>query len=580
MSILRFNKVKAKRLAVRDGPEGVDGRAMEIGRNRVLATAVVFFFLYAAIAGRLVDLTVLGPSGGGPDTAGAGAAYQEAAARADIVDRNGVILATSLPTVSLYADPQEVLDPKSAARRLAKALPALDRAKVEKKLSGNGRFVWIKRNLTPTEQYEVNSLGVPGLAFKRGEHRVYPMGPAAAHVLGYTDVDGNGIAGVERYFDDVLESGGDPLRLSLDIRVQSIVREELRQSVSRFKAIGGAGVVLNVNTGELIASVSLPDFDPNQPESRTGDSSFNRATKGVYEMGSTFKLFTAAMALDSGAVSLRGGYDASAPIRVARFTIADYHAQNRWLSVPEILIHSSNIGAAKMAMDVGSREQKRYLGKLGLLSPVDVELPEVGRPLIPSRWRDVNTMTISYGHGIAVSPVQLAGGIATLINGGLRHPVTLLRQADDDRPQGERVLDAKTSKMMRGLMRLVVTEGTGTKAEAAGYRVGGKTGTAEKQEGGRYRAKSLISSFVGAFPMDDPRYVALVVVDEPVGNKSTLGYATGGWVAAPAVGRVVGRMAPLMGIAPNEAADEASTGEAGRIFSVALKRREKRRASY
>jgi len=529
--------------------EGVRKQALETGRNRVVVTAAVFALAFAAISTRLVGLTVL-DSAQEPKVAQHSEVRTWAAERADIRDRNGVVLATSLPTVSLYADPAEVLDPVAAADRLQTVLPDLDRQEVVEKLSGPGRFIWVRRNLTPTEQYDVNRLGIPGLQFQRSDKRVYPHGRMAAHVLGLTDLDGRGIAGVEREFDGQLREPGQGLDLSIDVRLQAIVREEVQAAVREFTALGGAGLVLDAKTGETLAMVSLPDFDPNQPETLQGEAGFNRATKGVYEMGSIFKLFTAAMALDAGTVTIDGGYDASKPIHVARFTIHDFHPENRWLSVPEILIHSSNIGAAKMALDVGTKTQQRYLRTFGLLDAPSLELPEIGRPLLPAQWREINTMTISYGHGIAVTPLQVVTAVAGLANGGIRYTPTLLKREPGMAIEGEKIVSRTTSREMRGLMEMVVKYGSGKNAQVKGYRIGGKTGTAEKEINGRYARKKQISSFVGAFPMEDPRYVVLVMVDEPHGTKKTFGYATGGWVGAPAVGRIVKRMAPLMGVEP------------------------------
>ncbi len=559
--------------------EGTRKQALETGRNRLLVTSVVFALAFLAIAGRLVDLTVFG-RGAEPRLAAVVPARTAASERADITDRNGVILATSLPTVSLYADPTEVLDADEAADKLVGVLPGLDRSAVRAKLASRGRFVWLHRNLTPTQQYAVNRLGIPGLAFQHGEHRVYPHGRAAAHLLGFTDVDGRGIAGVERRFDGTLRRGGGPLRLSVDLRLQAVLREELSAAFIGSKALGAAGLVLDVGTGEIMALASLPDFDPNVPATAGGEAGFNRATMGVYEMGSTFKLFTTAMALDSGTVTLRDGYDASKPIRVARFTITDYQGRHRWLSVPEILVYSSNIGAAKMALDVGARVQRAYLGRFGLLSRSAVELPEVAAPLTPARWREINTMTIGYGHGIAVTPLQMAGAVATVVNGGILRPTTLLRRPGGIRPEGRRVLSVATSRQMRALMRLVVLRGTGRRAQAPGYLIGGKTGTADKQEGGRYRGDALISSFVGAFPMDAPRYVVLVLLDEPKGNDGRS--ATGGRVAAPVVARIVRRMAPFIGFAPVPG-DEAPKGAHPLLASLnppPAKARERRIAAH
>ena len=530
--------------------EGAGKRALETGRNRLLVAGAVMALAFVAVAFRLVDVAVL--KGGEPRLARLTPPHA-ATARADIVDRNGVLLATSLPVVSLYANPREVLDPAEAAAKLARVFPELDREQIEAKLAARGRFVWIKRNLTPRQKYEANRLGIPGLEFQYAERRVYPQGRAAAHVLGLTDVDGRGIAGVERQFDAPLAEGEGPLALALDVRVQDILRAELAGQMTDFRAIGAAGVVLDAETAEVLAMVSLPDFDANDSSAVAGtEPAFNRVTKGVYEMGSTFKLFTAAMAIDSGAVGLRDGYDASRPIQIARFTITDYKGKNRWLSVPEILVYSSNIGAAKMALDVGVRLQRQYLDGFGMLRTPRVELPETGAPLAPARWREINAMTIAYGHGLAVSPLQLANGVAAIVNGGWLRPATILKREPGTVPDGTAAIGEETSRHMRELMRLAVVHGTGKNADAKGYDVGGKTGTADKQIGRGYRRDARMASFVGAFPIHNPRFVVLAMIDEPKGNASTHGYATGGWIAAPVVRRIVERLAPLAGIAPDD----------------------------
>lgn len=529
------------------GPIHIDGthqRAVDTLRNRLLVIGIMFALAFIVVAGRLVDLAAIGPS----RTPLLAQRASGPAGRADIFDRHGVILATSLPTASLYADPKEILDPEETTNKLARVLPGLDRERLLAKLTDDSRFEWIRRNLTPEEQFAVNRLGLPGLAFRSERRRVYPRGRAAAHIVGYTDIDGRGLAGIERSFDGPL-SRGKPVRLSIDLRIQHIVREELAATMREFRGVGGVGVVLDAATGELLASVSLPDFDPNDPGDASAEARFNRVVQGVYEMGSTFKLFTAAMALDSGVTTLEGGYDASKPIRVARYTIRDYHAENRWLSVPEILVHSSNIGAALMALDVGGPLQRKYLDRLGLLAPAAVELSEVGKPLKPAEWRDINTMTIGFGHGIAISPVQLVAAVAAVADGGVYRPPTVVHRDGPPLP-GRRVISARTSRSIRALMRLVVLRGTGRKADVPGLRLGGKTGTAEKLVGGRYRRDKRISSFVGAFPINAPRYVVLMLVDEPKGTARTYNYATGGWVAAPAVGRVAARIAPLLGVEP------------------------------
>ncbi|MEK9677568.1 MAG: penicillin-binding protein 2 [Rhodospirillaceae bacterium] len=534
--------------------DGVRKHALETGRNRLLVTGVLFTMAFVVIGGRLIDLAMFSPAGL-PKPPRLANNQKTLEVRADIVDRNGILLATSLPTAALYANPQHVLDADEAATKLARVLPGYDQENVRARLASDKTFVWLHRNLTPKLQFAVNALGVPGLYFQRAERRVYPHGPLVSHVLGMTNIDGEGLSGVERYFDGYLKNAKKPLRLSVDIRIQSLVREELSAAMEEFDAIGAAGVVMDVRDGSVVSMVSLPDFNPNEPVSAAGIAGFNRATKGVYEMGSTFKLFTAAMALDTGRVRLRDRFDATKPIKISRFTISDYHAKNKWMTVPEIIVHSSNIGAAKMALDVGTPTQKKYLKRLGLLSPAAIELPEVGSPLTPDRWREINTMTISYGHGIAVSPLQLSAGISSLVNGGILFKPTVIQPESDVRTTGIRVIRQKTSKTMRGLMRLVVQHGTGRKAEVPGYLIGGKTGTADKPGVSRrgYGGRKVISSFVAAFPVSDPRYVVLALVDEPKGNKKTFGYATGGWVAAPVIQKVVRRMVPLVGLEPSVA---------------------------
>lgn len=541
--------------------ESARKKALDLGRTRLLVTGVMFALAFGVLGARLVDLSQHGKDGVPKwRTIAKAQSAARVVSRGDVVDRAGHILATSLPTRSLYVDPREArgaVDAAQAADQLLSILPDLDRAQVIARIEKSGRFEWLARNLTPDQVWAVNRLGLPGFGFRGEERRVYPYGPAFAHVLGYTDTDGRGIAGVEREFEHRLGTEGDAVTLSVDLRVQAILRDELVRAYTTFDALGAAGVVMDVNTGEVLAMASLPDFDPNQPGQKLDESGFNRASKGVYEMGSTFKLFTTAMALDSGTVNLTDGYDATDPIRAARFTITDFHGKKRWLSVPEILTYSSNIGTAKMALDVGATRQKEYLGRFGLLGAAQVELPEVGGPLYPKRWGEISTMTISYGHGIAVSPLQVAAGVSALVNGGVMHQPTLMKVSDPERPRGSQAISAKTSTIMRALMRKVVRDGTGEAANIQGYLVGGKTGTAEKQVAGGYDKTALISSFVGVFPMTQPRFVVLVVVDEPKGTKETYGYATGGWVAAPAVGRVISRIGPLYGLAADASGPEA-----------------------
>ena len=473
--------------------------------------------------------------------------------RSDIIDRNGILLATSLLVPSLYADPKEIIDADDATVQLRTVLKKLNPLTIKNKLQSKKRFVWLKRHLSPVQQYQVNALGIPGLHFQREEKRYYPQGRLSAHIVGFSGTDAVGLSGIEKQFDDLLRDGSSPISLSVDVRIQHILREEISRQIFAFNGIGGAGVFMNVNTGEILAMVSLPDFDPDAPSKYSDQSLFNRASHGVYEMGSTFKIFNTALALDIGSVTLHGGYDATKPIRISRFTINDYHPKARWLSVPEIFMYSSNIGSAKMAFDFGSKAQRHFMRKLGFLSAVPIEIPERGVPLFPSHWQRINTATIAFGHGIAVSPLHLISGVSSIINGGIRWPPTILKRESDVPVIGEQIITERTSMHMRRLFRLVVNNGTGRKASAIGYVVGGKTGTAEKlNPKGGYIKKDRLSSFVAAFPIHNPEYAVLVMIDEPKGNATSQGYATGGWVAAPAVRRTIIRSAPLLGIHPKD----------------------------
>ena len=534
--------------------EGDRKTAIETGRNRLMVAGALFTAAFTVIGIRVIDVSVFSENTE-PRYTRSIAKDEKHNGRADIVDRNGVLMATSLSTASLFANPRLVLDPEQAALKLATALPDIDVKVIEKKLRSNRGFVWLKRHLTPRQQYAVNRLGIPALNFQREARRMYPMGSLAAHALGFTDIDNKGLTGIERYFDKELRTRQDNMALSIDVRVQHVLEHELGVAMKKFSAIGAAGLVMDVTTGEVVAMSSLPSFDPNQPNAIAQDLRFNRTTLGVYEMGSTFKIFTTAMALDAGTVSLHGGYDATNPIRVDRFTIRDFHAKKRWLSVPEIFMYSSNIGTVKMALDVGIPGHRNFLTTIGMMKPVAIELSETGSPLSPNRWREINSMTISFGHGLAVSPLHLVAGVSAMVNGGIYRTPTLIRRNPSETPVGKRVITAETSAKMRRLMRLVVKNGTGRNAAAPGYLVGGKTGTAEKVSGRGYKKKALISSFVAAFPMHNPRYVVLAMLDEAKGTKETFGYATGGWVAAPVVGAVVRRIAPVLGMRPIKETD-------------------------
>jgi cell division protein FtsI (penicillin-binding protein 3) len=544
-------------------PDGPAKRALEGCRPRLLIVSVIFMLAFGVIAARLAQVSLLPRGVTVPRIARFNPAPPPPPGRADIVDCQGKLLATTLDSPSLYANPRQIIDADEVAQKLTAALPDLDGAAVLAKLKSGKGFVWIKRHLTPDQAYAVNQLGLPGLQFQHEERRVYPYGSLLSHVVGFAGLDDNGEAGVERGLDDSLRGRRDPLQLSIDLRLQYVLHEEVARVVNDFTAKGGAGLIMNVNTGEVLAMVSLPDFDPSHPDTLDPDHPdwtiaqrmFNRVTLGDYEIGSVFKIFTTAMGLDSGATTMTGRFDATYPIHIGRFTISDYHGKHRWESVPEILMYSSNIGEAKIAVAVGGERQQDYLRRFGLLSPPSIELKELGKPHYPARWREVNVMTIGFGHGISETPLQVATAGAALVNGGILRPATLLKLPPGKAPQGTRVISPETSEHMRQLLRMVVLYGTGEMVDAPGYVVGGKTGTADKVEGRHYAEQKLLSSFLGVFPMTAPKYLLLVMVDEPHPNKWSHGYATAGWTAAPAVGRTIVRIAPLLGVQP---VDESS----------------------
>lgn len=561
---------------------------IETSRVRLVCVMAFFLLCFIAIAIRLVEVSLLERAQGDAQAPTAiDASNQEALngewntpmpmSRLDIVDRNGVVVATSLNTLSLFAKPNVMVEPYEAAKKLVTVFPEMREKDLRKKLTQNASFVWIKRNLTPKEQHAVNNLGIPGLYFQPEQRRVYPYANLLSHIVGYVGVDNKGLAGIEKHFDKKLlatKFEHDPLKLSVDVKLQHIMHDELSKAVSQFGAIGGVGVVMELKSGEVLSMCSLPDFNPHDPGEASDDSKFNRASLGSYEMGSTFKTFTTAMALDYGVVTMRDGYDASHPIKISRYTISDTHPKNRWLSIPEIYAYSSNIGTVKMVLDVGAKRQQEFLKKLGLFEPAKIEIPEISTPQYPRDWKEINEMTISFGHGMAVSPLNLVSAVGTVVNGGILMPMTLIKDRNTNKSTGAgvRVMKESTARQMRRLMRMVVQYGTGGKADAEGYRVGGKTGTAEKIQNGVYSKDSKMALFVGTFPVDDPKYVVLVMVDDPKGDKSTYGYATGGWIAAPVAGNVIRRMGTLYGInpifdeMPEQAEDSGWVSEANRRF--------------
>lgn len=530
--------------------------ALKTGRFRMLMVAYVFLIGFMVLGGRLFEQTILKKNilVSRPHLM----EFELPVKRADIIDRNGTILATSLPTVDLYVDAREIPNPEKMAEDLVKILPGVQKKDLLKIFATKSSFRFVKRNLTPTEQFAVNRLGYPQLNFTDGEQRIYPQSHLFSHLLGFTDIDNHGIAGAEKAFNERLTQSSQPLRLSVDTGIQNIVRYELGQAIQKFSASGGAALVMNVQNGEVIAMTSMPDFDPNRPNTRTDENLFNKATLGVYEVGSVMKLFTAAMGLEDGIVTPDDKIDATEPFKIGRYRISDYQGKNRFLTLPEVLIYSSNIGSAKIALAAGSEKQKEFMERFGFLSQLQFDLPEKGRPMYPQTWRDVNTATVAYGYGVAISPLHVISAVSSIVNGGFYHYPTVLKGGNDTEPATQ-ILSAKTSRIMRYMMRAVVDIGSGKNANVKGYLVGGKTGSAEMQDAnGRYIKGTLRTSFVGAFPMDNPQYVVFVMMENPAKRKEDWYFNTAGWNATPTAGKIIEAIAPQLGIIPKEELEKPS----------------------
>lgn len=522
--------------------------AIERGRGRLAVLAACCLVAFSAVVWRLAALSLAEP----PEPRAA-RLLAPGAERADIVDRNGELLARDIDLTDVSIKPGRLSDRGVAARALAKALPQLSAQSLERSFK-HDKFAWIVRNATPKEVAAVHALGLPGIEYKPKPQRAYPKGALFSHVIGHVNVDNEGLAGIELGRDRALrERGhtGEALRLSIDTQVQFAVRDVMADGVREFGAISASGIVLDVDNGEILALVSLPDFDPAAAGRANGESKRNRATGTIYEMGSVFKPFTFATAFETGTLMMRDYFDARVPLKIGRRTIHDFHPENRWLSAEEVFIHSSNIGTAQIALRTGPEAQKKYLSALGLLERSPVELPEVEKPLIQGRWGPVESVTISYGYGIMVSPLQVASGIAALVNGGAYVAPTILKRASDAPVERRQVISAATGRKILALMRANVLDGTGKGADVAGYDVGGKTGTANKQEGGSYQSGKRLSSFVAVFPVRAPRYLVLVLLDEPtrVPGSQYLD-PTGGATAAPLSGHIIRRIAPILGMPP------------------------------
>jgi cell division protein FtsI (penicillin-binding protein 3) len=528
-------------------------------RARVGLAILAFAAVYAVIGGRLVMFAI---GSDGPSARRSAAQDRIATARPDIVDRNGEVLATDVKAPSLFGEPRRIIDKDEAIELLTATLPDLDTGEVRDRLSSRKGFVWLRREISPKQQQEIHRLGIPGIGFLRENKRVYPTGNEVAHLIGLVNVDNQGIAGMEKWLDsnglaDLHRAGfatdrlQQPIELSVDLRVEHALRDELLKAKEKFHAKAVSGLVSNVRTGEIVAMVSVPDFDPNNPKEAHDPDRINRLTTGVFEMGSTFKAFTLAMALDSGKYDLNSMWDARGPLHFGKFAIHDDEPKGRYLSMKEVFTFSSNVGAARIALAQGVEAHKAFLRKMGQLERLRTELPESASPILPKHWGELNTVTISFGHGIAVAPLQAVMGIDALVNGGYLIPPTFMKRSEAEAMAiARRVIKPETSEKMRYLMRLNAEVGTARKADVNGYYIGGKTGTAEKVINGRYAKKRVLTAFTAILPADSPRYQLLVLLDEPQALKETYGFITSGWNAVPTGGAVIARIAPLLGIEP------------------------------
>ena len=531
---------------------GVRQQILLTAQQRLMILMLLFGAAFFLVSMRLVYFALFDTS------ASRGAATAFIPARADIIDRNGVPLARTIDGYSIRVVPSKLLNNRQyLADELYKIFPDTPREELLAKVSGS-RPTYIRRRALPDQVAAVNAIGDVGFDFPREKERLYPQLTLAAHVLGFTNAEGHGVTGVEGAFDQRLidkATRGQPLALSIDARVQGVLESELSAAVANLEAIGGAGVILDVHTGEVAAMTSLPTFNPNKLTGSDPATRRNAVTYNLSELGSTFTPLSIAAAIDDGVVTnMARRYDASAPLAIAGFRIRDSHP-GRWYNVPETLIQSSNIATARIADELGRENMERLFRNLDFDKRPQIDLKERAFPLWPKDWGRLTTMTTSYGHGIAVTPMHLASGYAALVNGGIYRPATLLKLGDKAPPQGRRVFKAATSARMRQLLRLIVSDGTGKQADAPGFRVGGKTGSAEKPGAGGYRRHSLVSTFAAAFPMDNPRYIVLVMIDEPKGNAYSSGQRTAGWTAAPVVRKVVTRAGPMLGVFPDESRD-------------------------
>ncbi|MEM9308461.1 MAG: penicillin-binding protein 2 [Pseudomonadota bacterium] len=545
--------------------EQMRDQARQRAEGRLLVLSLFFVVTFCVVGARMGMIATAEPREPRVDAPGA----QIHAARADIVDRNGNILATNFETHALYAQPPLMVDPSYAAQELARIFPDLKPEDLLEDFAGKRKFLWIKRKISPEQMQQVHEIGDPGLLFATREMRLYPNGQLAAHVMGGASFGKEGVnaaevigvAGVEKYFDDYLRdpaNGSRPLELSLDLTVQAAAERVLYGGMRLMNAKGATSILMDVKTGEVVSVVSLPTFDPNdRPRPAvSGDASdsplFNRSVQGVYELGSTFKIFTVAQAMDLGLVNETTVIDTKGPLRWGKHSIRDFRNYGDEMSVAKVIVKSSNIGTARIAQNIGAARQQAFLKRLGMLDTTDFEIVEAatGRPLLPPKWSELSTMTISYGHGLSTSPMHLAAGYAAIANGGFKVQPTILKQ---DGPQlGPRIFSDASSDAARRMLRKVVTEGTASFGEVKGYAVAGKTGTADKpkRRGGGYYDDKVIATFASIFPAHDPRYVLIVTLDEPVETTGDEPRRTAGWTAVPVAAEMIRRVAPLLGLRP------------------------------
>lgn len=522
-------------------------------KGRFLIAFFILGLVYAAIFARLTYLGLQAPP---PSVM---SLMPPSYARPNIIDRNGVVLAMDIPAASIFAEPRRLLDVDETVEGLTSVFPELNASELYKRLDSDRGFVWIKRQVSVAQRDRVWNLGLPAVAYREETLRLYPNGNLAAHVLGSVNTDNIGVAGMEKWIDgqglqELREVGLspdssalEPVALSVDLRAQFMLTEELKKAVEKFSAIAAAGLIMDVTNGEVIALASLPDFDPNSPADALKSDRINRINVGTYEMGSTFKAMTTAMALDSGVFNLSSVLDASQPLRFGRMAIRDYRGQNRPLNVPESFIHSSNIAMGRMALAVGTQRHQAFLKSLGQFERLTTELPENAQPILPARWGEITTATAAFGHGIAVTPLQAAMGIAALVNGGdLIRPTLMKGAALDPRIIRRNVVTPQTGEALRFLMRLNAEVGSAKKADVPGYFIGGKTGTSEKVVNGAYSSDRVLTAFMGVAPANKPRYLFLTILDEPKPLPETYGFRTSGWNAVPVTGTIMARVLPLL----------------------------------